>query len=140
MGKQTATDFVLFGEKKLSDLFQEIYTNQRSKKQKIGDLIEEFKAAIRHAGDIAEVGAVIKDLVKFSVENDEMLVKMASIAQRIIAAESKSPGDDGFLSEAERAQLLEELEKSAEEVQQETKDKVTDIEVELEAIQKKLNK
>ena len=138
MGKPTATDFVLFGEKKLSDLFQEIYTNQRSKKQKIGDLIEEFKAAIRHAGDIAEVGAVIKDLVKFSVENDEMLVKMASIAQRIIAAESKAPGDDGFLSEAERAQLLEELEKSAEEVQQETKDKVTDIEIELEEIQKKL--
>jgi hypothetical protein len=140
MGKQTATDFVLFGEKKLADIFQEIYTNQRSKKQKIGDLIEEFKAAIRHAGDIAEVGSVIKDLVKFSVENDEMLVKMASIAQRIIAAESKGPTDDGFLSEAERAQLLEELEKTAEEVQQETKDKVTDIEIELEAIQKKLNK
>lgn len=140
MGKQTATDFVLFGEKKLSDLFQEIYSNQRTKKQKIGDLIEEFKKAIRHAGDIAEVGAVIKDLVKFSVENDEMLIKMASIAQRIIAAESKAPGDDGFLSEAERAQLLEELEKSAEEVQQETKDKVTDIEIELEEIQNKLKK
>lgn len=140
MGKQTATDFVLFGEKKLSDLFQEIYSNQRTKKQKIGDLIEEFKKAIRHAGDIAEVGAVIKDLVKFSVENDEMLIKMASIAQRIIAAESKAPGDDGFLSEAERAQLLEELEKSAEEVQQETKDKVNDIEIELEEIQKKLTK
>lgn len=140
MGKQTATDFVLFGEKKLSDLFQEIYSNQRTKKQKIGDLIEEFKKAIRHAGDIAEVGAVIKDLVKFSVENDEMLIKMASIAQRIIAAESKAPGDDGFLSEAERAQLLEELEKSAEEVQQETKDKVTDIEIELQEIQNKLKK
>lgn len=140
MGKQSATDFVLFGEKKLSDIFQEIYTNQRTKKQKIGDLIEEFKKAIRHAGDIPEVGAVIKDLVKFSVENDEMLIKMASIAQRIIAAESKTPGDDGFLSEAERAQLMEELEKSAEQVQQETKDKVTDIEIELEEIQKKLNK
>jgi hypothetical protein len=142
MGKQNATDFVLFGEKKLSDIFQEIYTNQRTKKQKIGDLIEEFKKAIRntHVTDIAEVGAVIKDLVKFSVENDEMLIKMASIAQRIIAAESKTPGDDGFLSEAERAQLMEELEKSAEEVQQETKDKVTDIEIELEEIQKKLIK
>lgn len=140
MGKSTSTDFVLFGEKKLSDIFQEIYTNQRSKKQKIGDLIEEFRKAIRHAGDIPEVGMVIKDLVKFSVENDEMLIKMASIAQRIIASESKVPGDDGFLSEAERAQLLEELEKSAEEIQQETKDKVIDIEVELEEIQQKITK
>ncbi len=138
MGKQGATDFVLFGEKKLSDIFQEIYSNQRTKKQKIGDLIEEFKKNIRHAGDIAEVGMVIKDLVKFSIENDEMLVKMASIAQRIIASESKVPGDDGFLTEAERAQLMEELEKSAEEVQKETQDRVTDIEAELEQLQTKL--
>lgn len=138
MAKQQSTDFVLFGEKKLSDLFQEIYNNQRSKKQKIGDLIEEFKKAIRHAGDIPEVGMVIKDLIKFSVENDEMLLKMASIAQRIISAENKTVGDDGFLSEAERAQLLEELEKSAEEIHQETKDKVIDIEVELEQIQEKI--
>jgi hypothetical protein len=138
MGKQGATDFVLFGEKKLSDIFQEIYSNQRTKKQKIGDLIEEFKKSIRHAGDIAEVGMVIKDLVKFSIENDEMLVKMASIAQRIIASESKNPGDDGFLTEAERAQLMEELEKSAEEVQKETQDRVADIEAELEEIQTKI--
>lgn len=138
MAKQSATDFVLFGEKKLSDLFQEIYTNQRTKKQKIGDLIDEFKQSIRHAGDIPEVGMVIKDLVKFSVENDEMLLKMASIAQRIIAGENKSPGDDGFLTEAERAQLLEELEKSADEVRKETENRVTDIEVELEEIQTKL--
>jgi hypothetical protein len=138
MGKQNATDFVLFGEKKLSDIFQEIYNNQRTKKQKIGDLIEEFKKAIRHAGDIPEVGMVIKDLVKFSIENDEMLVKIAAIAQRIIASESKAPGDDGFLSEAERAQLLEELEKSTEQISQETKDRVIDIGVELEEIQKKI--
>lgn len=138
MAKTQSTDFVLFGEKKLSDLFQEIYNNQRTKKQKIGDLIEEFKKAIRHAGDIPEVGMVIKDLVKFSVENDEMLLKMASIAQRIISAENKTVGDDGFLSEAERAQLLEELEKSAEEIQQETKDKVIDIQSELEEIQEKI--
>ena len=140
MGKQQATDFVLFGEKKLSDLFQEIYTNQRSKKQKIGDLIEEFKKSIRHAGDIAEIGPVIKDLVKFSVENDDLLIRLATIAQRIIAAESKGPSDDGFLSEAERAQLLDEVRSVADEMERHTKDKVDDIEIELQEIQNKLDK
>ena len=140
MGKSSATDFVLFGEKKLSDIFQEIYTNQRTKKQKIGDLIDEFKKAIRHPGDIAEIGGIIKDLVKFSVENDEMLVKLASLAQRIVAAESKAPGDDGFLSEAERAQLLEEVEKTASEIRQETLEKVDVIQIELEEMQSKLDK
>jgi hypothetical protein len=138
MGKQQATDFVLFGEKKLSDLFQEIYTNQRTKKQKIGDMIEEFKKSIRHAGDIAEIGPVIKDLVKFSVENDDLLLRLATIAQRIIAAESKGPSDDGFLSEAERAQLLDEVRSVADEMEKQTKDKVDDIELELQEIQSKL--
>lgn len=138
MAKQQATDFVLFGEKKLSDLFQEIYTNQRTKKQKIGDLIEEFKKSIRHAGDIAEIGPVIKDLVKFSVENDDLLLRLATIAQRIIAAESKGPSDDGFLSEAERAQLLDEVRSVADEMEKQTKDKVDDIELELQEIQSKL--
>lgn len=138
MGKQQATDFVLFGEKKLSDLFQEIYTNQRTKKQKIGDMIEEFKKSIRHAGDIAEIGPVIKDLVKFSVENDDLLLRLATIAQRIIAAESKGPSDDGFLSEAERAQLLDEVRSVADEMEKNTKDKVDDIELELQEIQSKL--
>jgi hypothetical protein len=138
MGKQQATDFVLFGEKKLSDLFQEIYSNQRNKKQKIADLIEEFKKSIRHAGDIAEIGPVIKDLVKFSVENDDLLLRLATIAQRIIAAESKGPSDDGFLSEAERAQLLDEVRSVADEMEKQTKDKVDDIELELQEIQSKL--
>ena len=138
MGKQQATDFVLFGVKKLSDLFQEIYTNQRTKKQKIGDMIEEFKKSIRHAGDIAEIGPVIKDLVKFSVENDDLLLRLATIAQRIIAAESKGPSDDGFLSEAERAQLLDEVRSVADEMEKQTKDKVDDIELELQEIQSKL--
>ncbi len=138
MGKQQATDFVLFGEKKLSDLFQEIYTNQRTKKQKIGDLIEEFKKSIRHAGDIAEIGPVIKDLVKFSVENDDLLIRLATIAQRIIAAESKGPTDDGFLSEAERAQLLDEVRSVADEMEKNTKEKVDDIEFELQELQNKL--
>jgi hypothetical protein len=139
MAKQTATDFVLFGEKKLSDLFQEIYTNQRSKKQKIGDLIEEFKKSIRHAGDIAEVGPIIKDLVKFSVENDDLLIRLATIAQRITAAENKGSNDDGFLTEAERAQLLEEVKMVADDLGKQTQEKVDDIEFELQEIQNKLD-
>ncbi|NDB54699.1 hypothetical protein EB155_01955, partial [archaeon] len=80
----------------------------------------------------------IKDLVKFSVENDDLLLRLATIAQRIIAAESKGPSDDGFLSEAERAQLLDEVRSVADEMEKQTKDKVDDIELELQEIQSKL--
>jgi NTP pyrophosphatase (non-canonical NTP hydrolase) len=79
-------------------------------------------------------------LVKFSVENDDLLIRLATIAQRITAAEMKGPSDDGFLSEAERAQLLEEVKSVADEMEKHTKEKVDDIELELQEIQDKLEK
>jgi uncharacterized protein YfcZ (UPF0381/DUF406 family) len=140
MAASNSTNFVLFGEKKLSDLFEEIYSNQRTKKQKIADLIEEFRKTIRHAGDIPEVGVVIKDLIKFSVDNDALLLQMATIAQRLIAAENKSPGDDGFLTQAEREQLLEELEQSTKQAETAPVKKIENFDDELEVIKNKLNK
>lgn len=137
MAKNSSTEFTIFKGKSLSDLFEEIYDNQRTKKKRIGDLIEDFKVHIKHAGDVAEVGLVLKDLIKFSIENDEMLIKLAAIAQRIMAAENKTPGEDGFLSDAERKQLLEEIEKTSHDIRQETKDKF--LEQEIENVQKKLN-
>lgn len=138
MAKQQSTDFVMFGEKKLSDIFGEIYSNQHSKKQKISGLIEEFKKEIKHAGDIAAIGPVIKDLVKFSVENDDILIRLATIGQRIVAMEYKGTNEGGLLSDREKEDLLNEIERISKDVQTKTMDKVDDIEYELEEIQKKL--
>ena len=112
-----STDFQLFPGKSLSGLFEDIYNNQVNKKEQISKVIHEMRNGIRHAGDMAVVGPIIKDLIDTSVKNDEQLVKLATIAQRIIASESKSEGEDGFLSAEERKQLLEELDTIQEEVQ-----------------------
>jgi hypothetical protein len=101
-------------------------------------LIEEFKKQIRHAGDIASIGPVIKDLVKFSVENDDILIRLATIGQRFVAMEYKGINDGGLLSDKEKEELLGELEKISKDVQAKTMDKVDDIEYELEEIQRKL--
>ena len=42
-----------------------------------------MKKVIRHSGDMAVIGPIIKDLVDTSVRNDESLIKMAKIAQRM---------------------------------------------------------
>ena len=85
-----STDFELFPGKNLSGLFKDIYENQENKKQRISELIAEMKKVIRHAGDMAVIGPIIKDLVDTSVKNDDSLIKMAAIAQRIIGAHTKS--------------------------------------------------
>ena len=81
---------------------------------------------------------VIKDLVKFSVENDDILIRLATIGQRFVAMEYKGTNDGGLLSDKEKEDLLVELEKISKDVQAKTMDKVDDIEYELEEIQRKL--
>jgi hypothetical protein len=111
-----SNDYELFKGKNLSSLFEDIYNNQLSKKAKISALIEELKKMIRHAGDVASVGPIISSLIDSSVKNDDQLVKLATIATRIISAEKKTEGQDGFLSEFEKNNLSSRPDASAKKV------------------------
>ncbi len=126
-----STEFELFKGKNLSSLFEDIYNNQLSKKAKISTLIEELKKMVKHSGDVATVGPVLSSLIDSSVKNDDQLVKLATIATKIIAAEKKTEGQDGFLTEFEKNQLLKELEETKQEVE-----RVDDLEFELEELKK----
>ena len=128
-----STEFELFKGKNLSSLFEDIYNNQLSKKAKISTLIEELKKMIRHAGDVASIGPILSSLIDSSVKNDDQLVKLATIATRIISAEKETEGQDGFLSEFEKNQLLQELEETKQEVE-----RVDNLEFELEDLKKKI--
>jgi hypothetical protein len=119
-------DFELFKGKTLSNVFEDIYYNQRNKKQKISEYIDDLMKFITHKNDAAVLAPIIKDLIETSVKNDEQLVKLATIAQRIIAAENKTVGQDGFLTEAERKQLLSDLSETKKEVDNIDVDDVSD--------------
>mgnify|MGYP001106058763 CR=1 FL=1 len=130
-----SNDFELFPGKNLSGLFEDIYNNQINKKKHISEVIAELRKMVRHAGDMAVVGPIIKDLIDTSVRNDDQLVKLATIAQRIMLAGQKSDGETGFLSEAEREQLLSQIEEVQYEVQ-----RMDSIEDELEEVKQKISK
>ena len=133
-----STDFELFPGKNLSGLFKDIYDNQQNKKQRISELIAEMKKVIRHAGDMAVIGPIIKDLVDTSVKNDDALIKMAAIAQRIIGAQHKAEGDSGFLSDEEKEQLLKQLDETIAEVADEQDIKVDELTNEIEELKQKV--
>jgi hypothetical protein len=135
-----STDFELFPGKNLSGLFKDIYDNQQNKKVRISELIAEMKKVIRHAGDMAVIGPIIKDLVDTSVKNDDALIKMAAIAQRIIGAQHKAEGDSGFLSDEEKEQLLKQLDETIAEVADEQDLKVDELTNEIEELKQKVNK
>ena len=134
-----STDFELFPGKNLSGLFKDIYDNQQNKKGRISELIAEMKKVIRHSGDMAVIGPIIKDLVDTSVRNDESLIKMAAIAQRMIASKDKVEGDTGFLTDKEKEQLLSQLEDTIAEVSDEHDTKVDELTNEVEELKQKVN-
>lgn len=100
-------DFELYPGKTLSGLFEDIYNNQTNKKKHISEVIAEMRRTVRHVNDLAVVGPLIKDLIDTSVKNDDLLLKLATIAQRIMV----SGGEDSnmLLSDVERKQLLATL-------------------------------
>jgi hypothetical protein len=132
-----SANFELFPGKDLSGLFKDIYDNQQQKKKRISELIAEMRKIIRHAGDMVVIGPIIKDLVDSSVRNDDSLLKLAAIAQRIMAAAGKSTEDTGFLTEMEKNQLMEDFEKTVKEATESQETKIDDLTIEVEELKEK---
>jgi hypothetical protein len=104
-------DNIVFGGKKFSDILEEIYTNQKKKDKQINALIAELKPLVQSMGDATLIVPLIKEYLEISVKNDEQLIKMATIIQRVIN-NSPTNTDGGFsISEEEKAQLLAEIDK-----------------------------
>ena len=103
---------VIFDNKTFSDLLKEIHTNQKKKGKQIGQLIAELRPLIQNLGDATVVVPLIKEYMEISVKNDDHLLKMAAIVQRLSTGNTISGGD--MLTEEEMNQLqniIEETEK-----------------------------
>ena len=134
-----SAEFQLFDGKNLSSLFKDIYENQQNKKKNISEMIESLRKLIRNIGEATVLAPIIRDLIDTSVKNDDHLIKLATIAQRLAAAEAKGIGEDGWLSEHEKTQLLTELEDTVNELDKKNEEKLVDIQIELEDIKSKFN-
>ena len=107
---------VIFDDKTFSDLLKEIHTNQKKKGKQIGQLIAELRPLIQNLGDATVVVPLIKEYMEISVKNDDHLLKMAAIVQRLSTGTTNSGGGD-MLTEEELNQLqgvVEEMEKELE--------------------------
>ena len=106
-------DFNIFGDKKFSDLSQEIYENSKLKKTQIDLLIQEVHSYIQGIEDIAIVGPVLKELFDVAVKNDDNLLKLATVIQRIMNKQFDLTEDTSLLSDDEKQELMDSLEEAA---------------------------
>lgn len=103
-----AFDTEVFSGKNLSDMFRDVYANTDKKREQIDAFVSKFVMLIRTPEDAAVLGPVIKDFLDVKVKNDEHIVRLVQIAQRLVAINTKSD-DSGLLTEAEREQLLKNV-------------------------------
>lgn len=114
-------DKEIFKGKTLSDLFGEIYDNSKETKGQVKALIGELKPLIENIGDATLIVPMIKEYMEIGVKNDEHLIKLATVIQRIETAQAKGDGAGEF-DFSDLQDLLEEseaLEQQVEEVQKE---------------------
>ena len=70
-------------------------------------------------GDTAvQIVPMLKEYLEINVKNDDQLVKVAAIVQRLVSAQSKGGSEDEYgLTEAEKQQLLDAVGEAAQEAQ-----------------------
>ena len=114
-----ANDYEIFEGKTLSDVFKDIYDNSKTNKTQLEVLMKEVVGFIKDGDTAVQIIPMLKEYLEINVKNDEQLVKLATIVQRITAAEGKvsDSGDEFGLSDAEKEQLMNAIESDVQELQ-----------------------
>ena len=116
-----AIDYEIFEGKSLSSLFKDIYDNTEYSKKQLDILTKELVQFIKDGDTAVQIVPMIKEYLEINVKNDDQLVKMAGIVQRLISTEQKAGSEDEYgLSEEEKNQLLSNLEDSVKDIQEES--------------------
>jgi len=123
-----AIDYEIFDGKSLSSLFKDIYDNTTFNRKQLEVLTKELVQFIKDGDTAVQIVPMIKEYLEINVKNDDQLVKMAGIVQRLISAEGKVGSEDEYgLSEEEKTQLLSGME-----------DTIKDLQVESDKIHNKI--
>jgi hypothetical protein len=107
-------DFELYPGKTLGGLFKDIVTNSEEKKQQLDVLITDVRSMIKTIENATMLVPLLKEYYDVGIRNDEQLVKLAAIVQRIVAGRTNAEGGDGnmLLTDAEKKQLMTSIEET----------------------------
>ena len=110
-------DYQIYEGKTFAELTKDIYQNSKLKKTQLDLLIQEAHGYINTVEDLVVVMAVIKELMEVAVKNDEHLVKLAGVVQRIMTRSTGVSDEGSLLSDSEKEDLLNSLQDVANDLQ-----------------------
>ncbi len=129
-----AIDFEVFEGKSLSDLFKDIYENTEKNRTQLDVLMKEVVGFIKDGDTAIQIIPMLKEYLEINVKNDEQLVKIAAIVQRLASSDSKGAEAEFGLSEEEKEQLLGSLESVANDIQEKSDELQNKVETKIPSI------
>ena len=113
-----AIDFEIFEGKTLSDVFKDIYDNSKRNKEQLEVLMKEVVQFIKDGDTAVQIIPMLKEYLEINVKNDEQVVKLATIVQRLAQASASGDSEGEFgLTEKEKEQLMNNIQQTVEELQ-----------------------
>ena len=109
----------IFEGKSFQDLTHDIYKNTTDRKKQIDLLISEIHGFITTIDDVILVAPIIKEYMDVAVKNDEHLVKLAGVIQRIMNKSSGGDEESFLLTDAEKDDLISALQDDVNDIQRE---------------------
>ena len=120
-----SNDYEIFKGKSLSSLFQDIYENQNYNRKQLDVLTRNITAMVKDGDTAVQIVPMIKEYLEINVRNDELLVKLANIVQKIISSENKGEAESEFgLSELEKQDIMNTILEHDTKDLQDTSDKI----------------
>jgi len=112
-------DFEIYSGKSFQDLCRDIVSNQEHRKEQVESMMGDLRPLIKTVEDAMRVVPLIRLYMDVGVHNDEHLVRLASIVQKIISSKVESGDNSGSLTADEREQLLKQVEDEVKQIEKE---------------------
>lgn len=118
-------DFEIYDGKTFRDLCKEVVDRSDSKKNQLDTLISDVRSLIKNANDAQVFLPRIKEFMDVGIKNDEQIVKLVAVVQRLQSTQIEATGGDTLgLSDEEKEQLIMNA----------AKEKLTDVKKEIDSI------
>lgn len=102
-----SVNFEIYDGKTFKDLCKEVVLRSQSKKDQLDTLISDIRSQINQPNDLQVFIPRIKELLEIGVKNDEQLIKLAAVLQRLESAQIEATGGEPTgLTNEEKEQLM----------------------------------
>lgn len=107
-------DFEICDGTTFRDICKEVIDRSQSKKNQIDTLFSDIRGHIKNINDAQVLLPRIKELLDVGVKNDEQLIKLATVVQKLQSTQLESSGgENGLLTDEEKEQLMQNIAKAS---------------------------